>query len=223
MENITSYFRTIVCVFICLSSAFIFIQLVRVFINKKKTSIKNKSKIGFRYDRDLIETKIERKYTQDINSDKNKNMDKKLKGEKVFKYDNGDLYKGEFIDGKKNGFGTYIFSSKERYEGLWKDDKMHGIGKYTYKDGSIYTGEFKDGLKNGLGKLTYPNNDIYKGYFLDNKKNGKGVLYKSDGNKQAGIWENDEQCKSLDFKELSNKELNNNIYQNRLNDNKIKI
>ncbi|MDU4724309.1 hypothetical protein [Clostridioides difficile] len=99
---------------------------------------------------------------------------------------------------------------------------MHGIGKYTYRDGSIYTGEFKYGLKNGLGKLTYPNNDIYKGYFLDNKKNGKGVLYKNDGNKQAGIWEDDEQCKSLDFKDLNNNKINN-VYQNRLNNNKLKV
>lgn len=222
MENITSYFTTILCVFICLSSVFIFTQLARVFINKKKINQKIKSRNGFRYDRDFIEARREEIYIKDNNNNKNKSNNKKLKEEKVFKYDNGDLYKGEFVDGKKNGFGIYIFSGKEKYEGLWKDDKMHGIGKYTYRDGSIYTGEFKYGLKNGLGKLTYPNNDIYKGYFLDNKKNGKGVLYKNDGNKQAGIWEDDEQCKSLDFKDLNNNKINN-VYQNRLNNNKLKV
>lgn len=40
MENITSYFTTILCVFICLSSVFIFTQLARVFINKKKINQK---------------------------------------------------------------------------------------------------------------------------------------------------------------------------------------
>ncbi|MDU2661748.1 MAG: hypothetical protein E7C54_12650, partial [Clostridioides difficile] len=59
-------------------------------------------------------------------------------------------------------------------------------------------------------------------HYLDNKKNGKGVLYKNDGNKQAGIWEDDEQCKSLDFKDLNNNKINN-VYQNRLNNNKLKV
>ncbi|WP_235698312.1 hypothetical protein [Clostridioides difficile] len=36
-----------------------------------------------------------------------------MKGRKVFKYDNGDLYKGEFVDGKKNGFGIYIFQVRK--------------------------------------------------------------------------------------------------------------
>ena len=33
---------------------------------------------------------------------------------KFIKYDNGDLYKGEFINGKRQGFGVCIFANKER-------------------------------------------------------------------------------------------------------------
>ncbi len=82
MENITSYFTTILCVFICLSSVFIFTQLARVFINKKKINQKFKSRKGFRYDRDFIEARREEINIKDNNNNKNKSNNKKLKEEK---------------------------------------------------------------------------------------------------------------------------------------------
>ena len=81
MENITSYFTTILCVFICLSSVFIFTQLARVFINKKKINQKIKSRNGFRYDRDFIEARREEIHIKDNNNNKNKSNNKKLKEE----------------------------------------------------------------------------------------------------------------------------------------------
>ena len=71
-------------------------------------------------------------------------IDSHLKNEKVYKYDNGDLYKGEFIDGKRHGFGICIFANKEIYEGIWKNDLMHSIGKYTYNNDGTKTKEQND-------------------------------------------------------------------------------
>lgn len=47
-------------------------------------------------------------------------------------------------------------------------------------------------------------------------------MYKKSGNKTRRIWKIDEQCKSLDFKDLNNNKINN-VYQNRLNNNKLKV
>jgi hypothetical protein len=38
------------------------------------------------------------------------------------------------------------------YEGQWKNGKRHGQGKETYADGATYEGEYKDGMRHGQGK-----------------------------------------------------------------------
>ncbi|RDY22672.1 hypothetical protein CHF27_012245, partial [Romboutsia maritimum] len=155
MQNITSYLLTILSVFVLLSAVFILINFIRFILtlrderrkqNINKTLYRNKPILNIKYN-DIYE--------------ENKKTMYKLDGEKTCRYDNGDIYKGEFIDGKKSGFGICIFANKERYEGLWKDDKMHSVGKYTFSDGGIYSGDFKDGVIEGLGMYTYPNKDIY--------------------------------------------------------------
>jgi len=53
------------------------------------------------------------------------------------------------------------------YEGEFKDGKSHGI--YTYADGGVYDEESKDGIFNGKGNMTYTNDDVYDGEFKDRK------------------------------------------------------
>ncbi len=52
----------------------------------------------------------------------------------------------------KHGQGTDIFSNGDMYTGEYKDGKPEGKGQYTWKNGSFYIGEFKNGLKHGKGR-----------------------------------------------------------------------
>ena len=65
-------------------------------------------------------------------------------GEGTKTYKSGNVYVGEFKDGKRDGKGTFTSVNGNTYVGQWKGGKMNGNGKYT-KDGSVYEGEFKDG------------------------------------------------------------------------------
>ena len=66
-------------------------------------------------------------------------------GLRVIYYPNGNMYIGEWKDGKRNGQGTYTFQEGSRYEGEWKDGKYNGQGTYTLIDGNRFEGEWKDG------------------------------------------------------------------------------
>ena len=55
---------------------------------------------------------------------------------KEFSFNNGNLYIGEFKEGKR-----------------------HGLGVFTYKNGNKYVGDFLDGNMHGQGTFTYPNGD----------------------------------------------------------------
>ena len=48
---------------------------------------------------------------------------------------NGDVYDGEFKDGKRHGHGVYTWSYGGVYDGEWKDGKQHGQGVKTWVDG----------------------------------------------------------------------------------------
>ena len=57
---------------------------------------------------------------------------------------NGDIYEGEFKDGKFNGNGTYKYKNGNIYEGEFKNVYFYGKGIYKYNNGNIYEGEFKN-------------------------------------------------------------------------------
>jgi MORN repeat len=51
----------------------------------------------------------------------------------ICRYSNGDVYKGEFVDGKKQGHGLlkqgkFTASLANMYIGQWQADKRHGYG-----------------------------------------------------------------------------------------------
>lgn len=42
---------------------------------------------------------------------------------------NGDVYQGEWKDGKAHGYGVFVDLDGSMYEGQWKNDLQHGKGK----------------------------------------------------------------------------------------------
>ena len=69
--------------------------------------------------------------------------DNQIEGICKIRYNNGDIYEGQFSYGKENGVGVkFIISSGERYEGQWVNGQMTGYGKYFFRgdDQKVYIG-----------------------------------------------------------------------------------
>ena len=95
MDEIKVYFFTIFKVFLLLSSIFIIFTVIKY--SRTKSKNKRNNSLSMRGSSKIL------KQTENENKDNSyKVLDKSLTNEKVYKYDNGDLYKGEFINGKSN-------------------------------------------------------------------------------------------------------------------------
>ena len=64
-----------------------------------------------------------------------------------------------------SGSGSATYPNGEIYEGNFKDGKKEGSGTYTYANGDKYVGQFQNDLKHGIGRLTYNEKGEYHGYF----------------------------------------------------------
>jgi len=104
-------------------------------------------------------------------------------------YSNGEIYEGDFVDGRRAGKGKYSYANGDKYDGEFQDNKKHGIGRLTYNGKGEYYGFFENGKKHGEGMFKYPNNDIYSGWWRYGKKHGKGTYVFSDtGMRLIGNW-----------------------------------
>lgn len=52
----------------------------------------------------------------------------------------------------RHGSGTDFFANGDVYIGQYQDGKPSGHGQYKWKNGNTYNGEFKSGMKHGKGK-----------------------------------------------------------------------
>ena len=108
----------------------------------------------------------------------------------ILKYDSGDLYEGQLLNGKRSGQGKMTFSNGDKYTGMWKTDQMcDPEGVYTFKNGNEYRGSFrtcsrltsKYGIFEGEGKLKISDLGTFNGKFLNNQIHGLGKFEYSDG------------------------------------------
>lgn len=113
----------------------------------------------------------------------------------LFKFDNKDIYYGDWKDGFRSGSGKHTYNTKCTYEGQWNNDQWT-CGTFTHPDGSTYTGNFVNGwahCKNG--KYIKRNNNVveytYIGNWVNDKRNGKGIITYSNGDVFDGCWKND--------------------------------
>ena len=66
----------------------------------------------------------------------------------------GDVYVGDFLDGKRSGRGRYFTAADNTiYDGEWSNDRRQGEGTILNAQGEISSGEFRaDHME---GKLAY--------------------------------------------------------------------
>jgi hypothetical protein len=109
-------------------------------------------------------------------------------GKGKFVFANKDIYDGQFSKNRINGEGTMIYANGDKYVGKWVNDQRHGKGKYYFKTKERYEGDFKAGKFEGQGTMYYPDGAYYTGSWKDNRKNGQGKFVDTDGKATIGTW-----------------------------------
>lgn len=101
---------------------------------------------------------------------------------------NGDVYDGQWLENRENGQGTMTWANGDEYVGQWAGGKRHGQGTMTWADGSRYEGEWNRGKRHGYGNYTAANGDVYKGEWQAGERHGQGTLVRANGEKLVGTW-----------------------------------
>lgn len=88
----------------------------------------------------------------------------------IIEYANGDIYKGETLNGMRYGKGKLTCKDGTTYEGEWiNDDIRHG--KLTYKNTGYYEGYFRNMQLDGYGVRHYPDKTV-SGMWKENNRHG---------------------------------------------------
>lgn len=117
----------------------------------------------------------------------------------IMRYANGDVYDGEWVEGRRCGRGKYMYSNGDMFIGEFDNNQWDGFGIHTridFLDATTmnvmvdyrYEGRYKHGKKNGLGLLFVGNGDIYEGEFAHDKYQGHGKMNYSNGDVYEGQW-----------------------------------
>ncbi|XP_006845934.2 MORN repeat-containing protein 1 [Amborella trichopoda] len=101
-------------------------------------------------------------------------------------YSNGDMYEGEFHQGRSSGSGVYYYFGSGRYEGDWIDGKYDGYGIETWARGSRYRGQYRQGMRHGYGVYRFYTGDSYAGEWCNGQSHGCGVQSCEDGSRYVG-------------------------------------
>jgi predicted RNA-binding Zn-ribbon protein involved in translation (DUF1610 family) len=105
---------------------------------------------------------------------------------KRFESNNGYFY--AYSNSLSDGYGEYYWTNGNIYKGNWENGKRAGEGEYIAED-FTYKGSFADNQFNGLGQYT-TEDFTYLGNFADNLFEGYGEIYWTIGNTYIGNWEN---------------------------------
>jgi len=123
-----------------------------------------------------------------------------IHGKGKIKWENGNVFEGEFKQNHMNGFGYMIwFDIYEKYIGNWENDTQSGNGIHIWYEpaGELkemrnrYVGQWKNGARNGYGVFFYSNGARYEGEWKNNLKDGFGVMLYEDGKKYIGRFDED--------------------------------
>lgn len=106
----------------------------------------------------------------------------------TIEYPNGDLYKGETLDGKRVGKGKLTCADGKVYEGVWVDDDLRH-GKLTYKNTGHYEGFFRNLQLDGYGTRYYPDKTV-TGLWKENNRHGIVTETDKRGHSTTSLYKN---------------------------------
>jgi len=114
-------------------------------------------------------------------------IDKKRDGQGVCRWEDGNVYDGEWREDKRHGRGKFLIGETgDEYVGEWKHGKADGYGVMTWVLGTRYEGLWRENRRNGFGTFYYLDGIIYRGEWVENKRQGNGTLHFSDGSMFIG-------------------------------------
>lgn len=81
----------------------------------------------------------------------------------VYKFSDGDIYEGTFLEGKKHGWGCYYYKddgkSNQVHCGNWRFGEKHYFGAIFWKeqpdDSDFFLGMYKEGRRQEYGVYVY--------------------------------------------------------------------
>jgi hypothetical protein len=109
-------------------------------------------------------------------------------GKNTFEYPNGDIYEGEWKDGKMHGSGTYTFNNEDTKTQFL--DTNTNPNQYRYKNdtlGDVYDGQFKADKPDGLGTYKFADGRVEISLYEDGLPVRKGVRWSRDRTKAAMV------------------------------------
>lgn len=87
------------------------------------------------------------------------------KSEGTFTYCNGDVYVGQWKEGKKHGTGTYACAAdKSKLKGEWVEGKL-ATGQWIFPNGTFWSGRFRYNKPIGKGVWVFPNGNQLTGEY----------------------------------------------------------
>ncbi len=127
---------------------------------------------------------IEKRYSREgqLGTYKGPVVNGKPQGFAIFQYDNGDLYIGEYADGKRSGYGNSIYKKSKRIQlREYKNgekvfaENVKGVsyGSLNFNKGTYY-GPIKKNKPHGFGYFRYKNGDLYIGTYRNGTRDGGG-------------------------------------------------
>lgn len=102
--------------------------------------------------------KDEYDFLHDPEIDRNCNSIVCMSGYGTYNYKNGDVYQGQFFEGRPKGLGRVDYKNGDVYIGGFENDMPHGKGKMNYAHGGVIAGEYFRGsmIKEELDKDIRP-------------------------------------------------------------------
>ena len=108
----------------------------------------------------------------------------------LFRYQNGDSYRGAAVGGVREGFGAYFFAGGGFYRGCFHADNYEGYGMLDEGNGRVYKGLWKDHKRCGYGEQTFESGSKYFGWWKDNDYHGFGRFVFASGSENVGEFKN---------------------------------
>lgn len=69
-----------------------------------------------------------------------------MHGQGVYKWGDGRIFMGSYIDDRKSGTGIYLWADGRAYNGEWSQGKQHGTGFYIVPEAGSTDVKIKKGV-----------------------------------------------------------------------------